>query len=345
MKKLLIFCMSILLLGCGNNTKEEWKRLKGNNSTGMTREEYLNSLDPADLQNSLVYLASDTAFTTNANLLLLLDTLYQHVRKEELPSDVKKEEKWMADYRSRLAVYYDSSYGKDTLSIIIKADSVLNDGVKLLEIDCDRSTMGMIVDNVAQLTLNRCKEYGLLSQLIESCKTNDTKELVYKEWALYEQMLNKIRHIAANMSNLNYWSGSIVGPLRTASYLHISQSRRDMYQTLLNIVSNEEWDDTGVYPENAKRLLFDCCATAIKVIENEADKCDREYDSEDMRKEFDNTIKETKLVIQELRPIVDEWIVLLDQLDEALTHDNNRHSVERVASYMLMRWASIVTKK
>lgn len=313
MKKFLIFCMSMLLLGCGNNTKEEWKRLKGNNSTGMTREEYLNSLDSTDLQNSLVYFASDTAFTTNANLLLLLDTLYQHVKKDEFPSDVKKEEKWMADYRSRLAAYYDSSYGKDTLSIIIKADSVLNDGVGLLELDCDRSTMGMIVDNVAQLTLNRCKEYGLLSQLIESCKTNDTKELVYKEWALYEQMLNKIRHIAANMSNLNYWSGSIVGPLRTASYLHISQSRRDMYQTLLN--------------------------------ENEADKCDREYDSEDMHKEFDLTVKETKLVTQELRPIVDEWIVLLDQLDEALTHDNNRHSVERIASNMLIKWASIITKK
>ena len=342
---MLIFCMSMFLFGCGNNTKEEWNRLKGTNSIGMTREEYLNSLDSADLQNSLVYLASDTAFTTNANLLLLLDTLYQHIRKDEFPYDVKKEEKWMAGYRSKLAAYYDSSYGKDTLSILIKADSVLNDGVRLLELDCDRSTMGMIVDNVVQLTLNRCKEYGLLSQLIESCKTNDAKELVYKEWALYEQMLKKIRLITANMANLNYWGGSIASPLRTASYLHISQSRMDMYQTLLNIARNEDWDDTGVYPENAKRLLFDCCATAIEVVENEADECDREYDSEEMRKEFDKTIKETELVTQELRPIVDEWIMLLDQLDEALTHDNNRYSVERAASYMIMKWASIVTPK
>ena len=31
MKKLLIFCMSILLLGCGNNTKEEWKIRRGIN--------------------------------------------------------------------------------------------------------------------------------------------------------------------------------------------------------------------------------------------------------------------------------------------------------------------------
>lgn len=345
MKKLLIFCMSMFLFGCGNNTKEEWNRLKGTNSTGMTREEYLNSLDSADLQNSLVYWASDTAFNTNANLLLLIDTLYQHVRKEDFSSDVKKEEKWMADCRSRLAAYYDLSYGKDTLSIFIKADSVLNDGVRLLELGCDRSTIGVIVDNVAQLTLNRCKEYGLLSQLIESCKTNDAKELVYKEWALYEQMLKKIRFITANMANLNYWGGSIAGMLRTASFLHISQSRKDMYQTLLNVARNEDWDDTGVYPENAKRLLFDCCATAIKVIENEVDECDRENESDEMSKEFDNTIKETKSVTQELRPIVDDWIVVLDQLDDALTHDNNRHNIERAASYMLMKWASIVTKK
>ena len=337
--------MSILLLGCGNISKEERDSLKGINSTGMTREEYLNSLDSADLQNSLILMASDTDFSTNADLLILLDTLYQHVRKDDFPSEIKTEEKWMSDYRSKLAAYYDSSHGKDTLSIFIKVDSVLNEGARLLELDSDMSTMGMIVNNSVRLTLYRCREYGLLTQLVESCETNEAKELVYKEWALYELMLKKIGHIAANIATLNYWGGSLAGPLRTALYLHISQSRRDMYQTLLNIVRNEEWDDTGVYPENAKRLLFDCCATAIKIIENEADKCDREYDSEDMRKEFDNTVKETKLVTQELRPIVDEWIVLLDQLDEALTHDNNRHSVERVASYMLMRWASIVTKK
>ena len=39
------------------------------------------------------------------------------------------------------------------------------------------------------------------------------------------------------------------------------------YQTLLNIVNSDGWDNTGVYPENAKRLLFDCCDTAIKKIE------------------------------------------------------------------------------
>ena len=345
MKKLLLYCFSMHLLGCGNIFKEEQDSLKGTNSTGMTREEYMNSLDSIELLNGLVFWAPDTAFTTNANLLLLLDTLYQHVRMEEFPSEVKIEEKWMADYRSRLVTYYDSSYGRDTLSIFIKADSVLNEGARLLELGNSWTTMEMIVNNDAQHTLDRCREYGLLTQLINSGETNEAKELVYKEWALYEQMIKKIGLVVANMVSLNYWGGSICGPLRTASYLQLSQSRRDMYQTLLNIVNSDGWDNTGVYPENAKRLLFDCFDTAIKRIEKESDELYAEFEGKERSKGFDETIRETKSAMQELKPIVDEWIILLDKLDDALTHDGNRHSAERAASYMLMKWASIVTEK
>lgn len=343
MKKILIYCIPLLLLGCINSNKENRDSLKGTNSTGMTREEYMNSLDSVELQNSLVFWAPDTAFTTNADLLLLLDTLYQHVRMEDFPSEVMMEEKWMADYRSRLVAYYDSSYGKDTLSIFIKADSVLNEGARLLELGNSWTTMEMIVNNDAQFTLDRCREYGLLTQLINICETNEAKELVYKEWALYERMLKKMGLVVANMVSLNYWGGSICGPLRTASYLQLSQSRRDMYQTLLNIVNSDGWDNTGVYPENAKRLLFDSFDTAIKRIEKDADDLYAEFEDKERRDGIDEAIRKTKSTTQELKPIVDEWIVLLDKLDDVLTHDGNRHSVERAASYMLIKWASIVT--
>jgi hypothetical protein len=262
---------------------------------------------------------------------------------EDFPSEVKMEEKWMANYRSRLVAYYDSSYGKDTLSIFIKADSVLNEGARLLELGNSWTTMEMIVNNDAKFALDRCREYGLLTQLINSCETNEAKELVYKEWALYEQMLRKIGLVVANMVSLNYWGGSICGPLRTASYLQLSQSRRDMYQTLLNIVNSDGWDNTGVYPENAKRLLFDCFDTAIKRIEKDTADLYAEFEGKERSEGFEEAIRETKSAMQELKPIMDEWIVLLDKLDDALTRDGSRHSVERAASYMLMKWASIVT--
>jgi hypothetical protein len=264
---------------------------------------------------------------------------------KDFPSEVMMEEKWMADYRSRLVAYYDSSYGKDTLSLFIKADSVINEGTRLLELGNSWTTMEMIVNNDAQFTLDRCREYGLLTQLVNSCETNEAKELVYKEWALYEQMQKKIGLISADIVTLNYWGGSITGPLRTAAYLQLSQSRRDMYQTLLNIVNSNGWNTVGVYPEDAKRLLFDSCDTAIKRIEKEADDLYKEFEDKERSKEFDETVKETKSTTQKLRPIVDEWITLLDKFDDALTHDGNRHHVERAASYMLIMWASIVTEK
>ena len=108
-----------------------------------------------------------------------------------------------------------------------------------------------------------------------------------------------------------------------------------MYQTLLDMVNDKGWDNTGVYPENAERFFLDCCNTSIKRMGA------NEYNRQD--KGFIETVRETKSAIVELRPLVREWIVILDKLDDALTHDYNRHSVERAASYMLMKWASIVT--
>jgi hypothetical protein len=53
----------------------------------------------------------------------------------------------------------------------------------------------------------------------------------------------------------------------------------------------------------------------------------------------------TGIEIDELRPIMKEWIVTLDKLDDELTHDSSRYAVERAASHMIMKWASIVTER
>ena len=335
MKKILFLLLSFFLIGCGINSHKRRDILIGDNPTGMTREEYMNTLDSAELREGLVVWTTDTAFATNADLLLLLDTLYQHVRSEDFPAEVRKEERWMADYRSKLGAFYDKySLGSDTVSIYTKADSVFNLGVRLMELGNLWSTMEMIVYNSTKFTFNRCREYGLLTQLLKSRKNVEGLDLIYKEWALYEKMLKKIRLIAGNMVRLNYWGGSIVGPLGTYSYLQISQARRDMYQTILNIVKDDNWNQTGVPLENAERLLLDCCSTALyQLDENEED-----------REEFVETVKETETAIRELRPIIDEWVSLMDKVDDELTHDGSRHYVERAAAYMLMKWSSIVTE-
>ena len=333
MKKILLFMMVLVGLICC--TKQERNMVKKD----FSRDAYLQSLDSVEWHNSLISWTSDTAFTTNQELMLLLDVLYQHVREDSFPSEVRKEEKWMSAYRDRLGVYYDShSNGKDTISIYAKADSVLNEGVRLLELGSHWSTMEMIVNNSAVYTFDRCREYGLLTQVINSCESEEAKNLVYQEWSLYERMLKKIGQIASNMVRLNYWGGSITGPMGTATYLQILNSRRDMYQTILNIIKGDGWDATGVYLGNAERFLFDCCTTSVKRVVDESDLYDKESENE-----FIKTVEETKVAIRELQPIVSEWIVIMDKVDNALTHDGSRHSVERAASFMLMKWASIVT--
>ena len=93
MKKIILFFVSLILLGCVNNIHGDRSNQERGNSKEMTRDEYLHSLDSAEMMNGLVFWTSDTAFTTNAALLLLLDTLYQHVKADGFPSEVKKEEK------------------------------------------------------------------------------------------------------------------------------------------------------------------------------------------------------------------------------------------------------------
>lgn len=346
MKKIMLFFVSLILLGCGNNIHGDRSNQERGNSKGMTRDEYLHSLDSAEMMNGLVFWTSDTAYSTNADLLLLLDTLYQHVRTDGFPSEVKKEERWMSEYRSRLVAYYDAfSEENDTISQFAKADSVLNEGARLLELGSHWSTMEMVVYNSTVFTFDRFKEYSMLTRIVNSCESDEAKELVYKEWSLYEQMLKKIGIIASNMVSLNYWGGSITGPLGTASYLQISQARRDMYQTILNIVNNEGWDPTGTDPENAERFFFDCCNTSLKRIKKESDDFNKEYEGREESESFDETVKETGTAIKGLQPIVKEWIILLDKMDDELARDGNRHAVERAASYMLMKWASIVTER
>jgi hypothetical protein len=338
MRKIITISIAFSLLGCVSNPDMLTK--------SISRDAYLQTLDSAEWQKSLITWTSDTAFTTNAELMLLLDTLYQHVREDKFPSEVRTEEKWMSEYRSRLCTYYDShSLGKDTISPNAKADSVLNEGERLLELGNNWSTMEMIVMNSTKFTYDRCREYGLLTQVISHCKNKETKDLVYQEWAMYERILKKIGLLASNMVSLNYWGGSLVGPLGTATYLQILDSRMCMYKTILDIIEGQGWDDSGVPMENAERFLFDCCSTTIERIVKESDEFYSEYKGKEPAGGFYETIHETQTTIEELRPIINKWIILMDKVDYELTHDSSRHSIERAASYMMMKWASIVTER
>ncbi len=76
MKKVFLYTIALVLLGCTGTSN-------GIDEKGLTRQAYLNSLDSAESTNSLIFWTSDTVFATNAKLMLLLDTLYQHEGTEK----------------------------------------------------------------------------------------------------------------------------------------------------------------------------------------------------------------------------------------------------------------------
>ena len=332
----LLFVCVIALAGCS----------KVGNKTVSTREELLAAMNDSDNTESMIYVMSDTVCSTNPELLMLLDTLYQHVRSENFPTNTKDELKWMSAYRSRLCAYYDfHEKDGDNLTEFEKANYVLDEGVRLVELDGDDSTMGIIVRNSTVYTFDVLRRYGLLSQLLSYCHNVKTQELIYKEWELYDELSCEMMSLFSDIIVLNYWSGSIVGPLRTGCWIDISESRNDMYQKVLNIVEKDLWNEKGVSLDYAQQLLTDCSIKAVEdiVSKMKSDTIESPYLNEKEAIRYNETIKSAEESIQELRPLLQKWGILWKKIDKEISHDNDEHKIEFAASSMLIEWAKIAS--
>lgn len=346
MKKKVIYVtivfMSLIVSSCQKQVKNVAE--KSDTSVGVSVN--LDSLK--NDENSLVSYTSDTILSVNLELVVLLDPLYQRVRNDSISKTVKDEEEWMSDFRKKLIAYYDThQVGSDTLSIYEKADSVISVAEQLYEIDDDWSTMGMLVRNAINYTFGVFKGYNLLSQMLASCDDADTKELIYQEWALYEKMLPLMRAVSANIVFLNYWEGSIVGPISSAQSCQIIETRREIFSELVKLCKGEAYSlKNGVYLEHAEKLLFDSLDRAIKEsVKSQLEVRKEEGDSGWGRESFMETAKTAEAETLKMKPLIRQWVQLWNQLDNRITHDSTRHAAERIASAMLLQWASIVTSE
>lgn len=131
------------------------------------KDSLLATIDEEKHLESLVFWAPDTACVMNPELLLLLDTLYQHVRSDDYSTSARIEEQWMNSFRKRICAYYDRNHdGQESRSEFEKAELVLEEGARLMEADHDDSNMGMLIRNSTEVTFARLSEYGLLTQMI-----------------------------------------------------------------------------------------------------------------------------------------------------------------------------------
>ncbi|MBR0036280.1 MAG: hypothetical protein IJP70_01425 [Bacteroidales bacterium] len=370
MKKLFFISIVFCLVGCGSNTGNTTPEKTDKSTTAvktadsttsaktdsMTVEkpddsksvtirqgDYLYSLDSISFQNSLVHLIENKAFSENSELFVLLDRLFLHVQSESFPATVRREERWMSNYRHDLSVYYDShALGSGSISDYAKSDSVLNQGLRLMERGGNfGSTYGMSVFYSVNYSFDRCREYGLLNEMVSKCKDENAKNLVYREWQLYEQMLKKVRVIFDDLTDMKYWGGSISGMKSSEREYLLVKARVSMYQKVLGLMSGEEGDKTGAYLRKAKRFFFDSYETSLKETISMIEHYYREYEERDPNSSFYEKEHEAQAAAKELRPILDEWIKTVEKLNEESASFN--HPIEQAASSILMEWASILS--
>lgn len=365
LKLLILFSTALCFAACGNTGKNDSEETsedsvvtcEGEVDSVVTcetekdsvvtcksmKDALLATIDEEKHLESLVFWAPDTACVMNPELLLLLDTLYQHVRSDEYSTNPRIEEQWMNSFRKRICEYYDRNHdGQESRSEFEKAELVLEEGARLMEADHDNSGMGMLIRNSTERTFALLSEYGLLTQMIRRCKNNRTRNLLYKEWELFEDIRINMSGIIDGFIFLTYWDGTAGIPLRSERWLDMSDSRRKMYQNILKLES-QSLEDEDYYKGDAVEYFFRTISDeATNMIKDwEDDQNDGSpFMNEREFKRYQEVKKETENNIKAIRPKLNEWIKLWDRLEARLTHTNS-HKMRQVASMMLIELARI----
>ena len=333
MKKNVWILCAFAIMGCGFGT-----------TTANETDEAGFSNDSTE-EGSLMEMTADTVNIVNPELVRVLDPLYRHVKRKDFPANVREEEAWMREYSQKLCKYYDRHpSGGISISTFAKADSVMNEADRLYALDPDWSTMGWLVRNHIAYTIDVFRKYGLLSQLIDCCTSEKDKELVYEELTICEKLEYKMFLVVTNLALMDYWGGSFAGIEASINRSRICKARLEMYNTILKIKKMETWEDNGTYLNPAKKMLLECIDVAIKDAEEiEDDETDSRFRNEDHKEHYLNILAETKKAIQEIPSLTERWIDHWEKMDYEFTSDGSRHSMERAASIMLIKWAGVVS--
>lgn len=179
------------------------------------------------------------------------------------------------------------------------------------------------------------------AQLLSCCQKPEAQELLRQEWKLGSLLTRQINTISHDIVLLEYWEGSIVGEISDYKSQDIAKARAEMYSKLLRLVRDDEPVTEGVAPKNAAKFLVDCCQTASEDLYTErvATFYNPPTDQTDYQR-YQEAYNETAGHIKALQTTLDKWVALWAKLDAELMADGGLHFSERVASTMLINWAS-----
>jgi len=347
MKKFVLFLgfifVSMIILGNISHDRSVKDSEDENSLTGVltthTNQDYLDSLRSAASETSLLYWTADTTWNSNPELVLLLDTLFRYVGNDNMAMSVEDEKQWMDMFRYQLCKSYSElNIGSESISEFAKADSVMNVAKRLYDLSELNTTMSMTTYGSIIYSFNVFRTYNEFSEMVSICADDSLVDLVYKEWELYQGMLKLMKQISTGIVSLNYYGGSITGPIATSNICLLTEARYIMYSEIVKLYKNLSYSDKyGLDLPSVGNFYFEILDKTTKLSDEVGD---RENEDQAFVR---NQVHEIQENISRLRPLVNDWIKVWDRLDYAITSDGYRHNAERIASVMLIEWASIVT--
>lgn len=286
---------------------------------------------------SLESLTADTILKTNHKLVALIDSLCRYVLTDSFASStLENNVKWMNKYRNQLCSYYSTNkLGTDAISPYAKADTVIEASRRLWELDPDESTAGMVISNNAERTRLIFQQYNEYAQLLELCETEEQRGLLKNEFRAWLDLEDLISKIYRDCVCLNYWGGTIIGPISSAGILRILELHISLYRKDRDILGNDfhSSKDNGVFIESGKDSLLNCCQLALKEYINEDEKSE-EY------KELIATVNQS---ISILPTAIDNWISARELWTDKVCTDGVREINRRNSSEVLVKLSNIIS--
>lgn len=283
-----------------------------NNSTNCNKSENNTIVNDSVNPESLFAWTADSIIIENRPLVKLMDSLYlYHCRDSFEVNSFETDLEWMNNYRNQLCEYFEKTHHCiDSISSYAKADSIIEEANTLWNkyISDEASTMEMYEHNIALFSRLKFQEYNQLAQLLEFCETPNQKQILMQEFKAWLKLEHIFYQINSNCVDLYFWHGSIRKVIRTAVYNEIINSHISLYKTEINLIKDASWK--GVNHNYNSDLLIDCCNSVLEECTDIEPDDLKEMSADSL---YQQTIIETKKLIEQLPEVVNEWVNLRQQ--------------------------------
>ena len=249
----------------------------------------------------------------NYHLVLLMDSLYRYTKSDYIENNIKKNIKWMSDYRNRLCKYYRQTYQlSDSISEFAMADSIVENAKKLWN-------FSVLNENCIDDIWLIFEQYNEYEKLFRICETEEQKEMLTKEFVEWTKLEKLFNDLYAKCEYLRYWNNTsyieaqILGGITDSMRAH-----RDLYKNEYSVLTDNLDSDGDFYiiPGgeygtdliSAQNLLISSCEKAVENNYCPDDHCylgsnGEGYIASDYLSLYDNT----KLILTKLPQQIDSW--------------------------------------